>query len=67
VAIIPNSVFLTGVWLNLVIDLRNFFNYLFKGCTYRSIELIEISSVCSLRRILALNNSQVQMIDLMGA
>lgn len=65
-AIIPCFMIQKNVWLNFVVDVRNFFNTLFKGSTYRSIEQIEISAVCFLRRVLTLNNSQMQMIDLIG-
>lgn len=63
---IPNYFIERRVWLNLVLDIRNLFNCIFRGCTYRSIEGIVISSFCKIRRVMGLGNSQMQLISLIG-
>ena len=65
-ALVPNYYIERRVWLNLVIDLRSLYNNLYKGCTYRSIEGIEISSACKLRRVMTLNNNQMQLLSMVG-
>ncbi|TNV86925.1 hypothetical protein FGO68_gene8129 [Halteria grandinella] len=66
-AIIPNYYIDRRVWLNLVIDLKSLYNNLFRGSTFRSIEGIEISSMCKIRRVMTLNNNQTQLLSLLGA
>lgn len=66
-AIIPNFYIERRVWLNLVIDLKSLYNNLFRGSTFRSIEGIEISSICKIRRVMTLNNNQTQLLTLLGA
>jgi len=65
-ALIPNSFIERRVWLNLVIDIRNLYNSLYKGYTYRSIEGIEIAGTCKVRRVMTLTNNQMQLLSLMG-
>lgn len=54
---IPSIMIERRVWLNLVIDLKSLFQSIYRGSTYRSIEGIEISSVCKIRRVMTLNNN----------
>ena len=56
-AFLPSTFIERRVWLNLVVDVRNLYNSLYKGCTYRSIEGIEISGVCKIRRVMTLTNN----------
>lgn len=58
-AIIPNTSIERRVWLNLVIDLKSLYHGLYRGSTYKSLESIEISSVCKIRRIMTLNKHQM--------
>jgi len=56
-AFLPSTSIERRVWLNLVVDVRNLYNSLYKGCTYRSIEGIDISGVCKVRRVMTLTNN----------
>ena len=63
---IPNTFIERRIWLNLVIDIRNLYNCIYRGSTYRSLEGITVSSVCKLRRVMTLTTSQMQLIKLIG-
>eukprot|EP00347_Sterkiella_histriomuscorum_P021473 403333858 len=54
------------IWLNLILDIRNLFQNIYRSSTYRSIEKIEIGAHCKLRKVIPLNNSQVQLLDMIG-
>eukprot|EP01017_Pseudomicrothorax_dubius_P044071 TRINITY_DN7415_c0_g5_i1.p1 TRINITY_DN7415_c0_g5~~TRINITY_DN7415_c0_g5_i1.p1 ORF type:complete len:627 (+),score=162.18 TRINITY_DN7415_c0_g5_i1:65-1945(+) len=47
---IPTEVIKRGVWLNLSVDMVSFME-LFKGHTFRSLELISICGTCKLRKV----------------
>ena len=64
--LIPNFYIERRVWLNLIVDLRSLYNNIYKGCTYRSIEGIELSSTSKIRRVMTLSNSQMQILSLIG-
>jgi Protein of unknown function (DUF667) len=63
---IPNNIIERRIWLNLVIDIRNLYNCLYRGSTFRSLEGITISSMCKIRRVMTLTSSQMQLIRLIG-
>lgn len=65
-AVIPNSFIERRVWLNLVIDIKNLFNCIYRGHTYKQLEGILISSVCKIRRVMTVSTSQMQLISLIG-
>jgi hypothetical protein len=48
---IPVSQFKRDCWLNLSIDVFAFAHYCFKGVNVKSIDLINFSSVCRIRKI----------------
>jgi hypothetical protein len=63
---IPNMFIERRIWLNLVIDLRNLYNCIYRGSTYRSLEGMTISAVCKVRRVMTLSSSQMQLLKLIG-
>lgn len=63
---IPNMFIERRIWLNLVIDLRNLYNCIYRGSTYRSLEGMTISAVCKVRRVMTLSSSQIQLLKLIG-
>lgn len=65
-AVIPNGFIERRVWLNLVIDIKNLFNSIYRGHTYKQLEGILISSVCKIRRVMTLSTNQMQLISLIG-
>jgi len=53
---IPSSEFKRDMWVNLSIDVFAFAHYCFKGINVKSIDLINITSDCKLRRIFTMRS-----------
>jgi hypothetical protein len=53
---IPVTVIRRGIWLNLAIDVVGFTSRCFKGYSFRSLDLIQIASVCKLRKVFTMKN-----------
>jgi len=53
---IPIAKFKTDIWLNLSIDVFAFSHYCFKGANIKSVDLINLTSYCKLRRIFTMRS-----------
>jgi hypothetical protein len=54
---LPIGPMVKGGWLNLCIDLRNIVGHLWPGAEYLSLELIQISANCKLRKVATMRGS----------
>lgn len=53
---IPIASFIRDQWLNLSIDVFAFAHYCFKGINIKSIDLIQLTSTCKLRKIFTMRS-----------
>jgi hypothetical protein len=53
---IPIAAFRRNQWINLSLDISAFAHHCFKGVVMRSIDLIEVTATCKLRRIFTMRN-----------
>jgi len=53
---IPSNAFKKDIWVNLSIDVFAFAHYCFKGINVKSIDLINLTSQCKLRRIFTMRS-----------
>jgi len=53
---VPISCFKRDAWLNLSIDVFAFAHYCFKGVNIKSIDLIQLTSTCKLRKIFSMRS-----------
>ena len=53
---IPSTEFKKDIWVNLCIDVFGFAKYCFKGIDVQTIDGINITSACSLRRIFTMRS-----------
>lgn len=53
---IPMDCFVKGTWANFSIDVFAFAHYCFKGVQIKSIDLIQLTSTCQLRKIFTMRS-----------
>jgi len=43
---VPSSSFKTGIWVNLCVDVRSFYQYCYPEDTFQTIEAISLGAFC---------------------